>query len=66
MFHISVKFYVVTFHIGPKVNQYFVCELACTEFNCTGGPHYMRSFYLRIRVYVIENHPFLKNISTNL
>jgi hypothetical protein len=33
MFDISVKFYVVTFHLGPKVNQYFVCELACTEFN---------------------------------
>ena len=23
-----------------------------------GGPHYMRSFYLRICVYAIENDPF--------
>jgi len=26
-----------------------------TEY-CTGGPRYMRSFYLRIRVYAIVKH----------
>ena len=35
--------------------------VSCMEFykiECTGGPRYMRSFYLRIRVYAIgKNTP---------
>jgi len=37
-----------------------------TRGRCTGGPRYMRSFYLRIRVYAIEKWPFFWNISSNL
>jgi len=33
---------------------------------CTGGPHYMRSFYLRIHVYAIGKWPFFWNLSSNL
>ncbi len=36
------------------------------HFTCTGGPRYMRSFYLQFRVYAIENRPFLRNFSPNL
>ncbi len=32
----------------------------------TGGPRYMRSFYLRIRVFAIANWPYLWNLSPNL
>jgi hypothetical protein len=32
----------------------------------TGGPLYMRSFYLRIRVSAIANWPFFWNLSPNL
>ncbi len=32
----------------------------------TGGPRYMRSFYLWIRVSAIENWPFFCNLSPNL
>ncbi len=31
---------------------------AFTLFECTGGPRYMRSFYLRFRVYAIEKLAF--------
>ncbi len=32
----------------------------------TGDPHYMRSFYLRFRIYDIEKWPFFWNLSSNL
>jgi len=35
-------------------------------FQNTGGPHYMRSFYLQIHVYAIEKWPFFWNLSSNL
>jgi hypothetical protein len=40
----------------------------CTQtlFINTGGPRFMRSFYLQIRIYAIENDPYLYNLSSNL
>ena len=35
-------------------------------FTNTGGPRYMRSFYLRFCVYAIEKWPFSQNLSSNL
>ncbi len=35
-------------------------------FGGTGGPRYMRSFYMRFRVYAIEKWPFFWNLSSNL
>jgi len=32
----------------------------------TGGPRYMRSFYLRFHVYAIEKLAFFWNLSSNL
>jgi len=35
--------------------------------NCTtGGPRYMRSFYLQFRVYAIQKWPFFWDPSSNL
>ncbi len=34
-------------------------------FSCTGGPRYMRSFYLRFRVYAIQKWHFFWNLSSN-
>jgi len=32
----------------------------------TGGPHYMRSFYLWFQVYAIQKWPFFWDLSSNL
>jgi len=32
----------------------------------TGGPRYMRSFYLQFRIYAIQKWPFFWNLSSNL
>jgi len=32
---------------------------------CTGGPRYMRSFYLRFCVYATQKWPFFWNLSSN-
>jgi len=32
----------------------------------TGGPRYMRSFYLQFRIYAIRKWPFFWNLSSNL
>jgi len=43
-----------------------VCSLLNLWKDNTGGPRYMLSFYLRIRVYANEKWPFFWNLSSNL
>jgi len=45
----------------PRVMTFLDCKGMST-----GGPRYMQSFYLRIRVYAIEKWPFFWNLSSNL
>jgi hypothetical protein len=39
--------------------QILTVPCASVQFEYTGGPRYMRSFYLRIPIYAIENDPYL-------
>ncbi len=41
-------------HVFPNMSPY------------TGGPRYMRSFYMRFRIYAIEKWSFFWNLSSNL
>jgi len=45
--------------ISEKQNYY-------RYFKSTGGPRYMRTFYLRFRVYSIPKWPFFCNLTSNL
>jgi len=45
-----------------RTNKEFKAHL---DFHSTGGPPYMRSFYLRFHVYAIQKWPFFWNLSSN-
>jgi len=49
------------FDMHTKVNfsvYYHTVSMFISNLESTGGPRYMRSFYLRIRVNAIEKWPF--------
>ncbi len=47
----------ITFCIGQFILRILIC---------TGGPRYMKPFYLRFHVYAIEKWPFSWNLSSTL
>jgi len=38
----------------------------CILKHCTGGPRYIRTFYLRFHIYAIKIMAFQRNLSSNI
>jgi len=62
-----VDFCILSYRLKhfPSLSLLLVHFLILSQLN-TGRPRYMRSFYLRFRVYAIQKWPFFWNLSSNI
>ncbi len=52
-------------HRVPMTLRHAFIKILCNNVS-TGSPRYMRSFFLRFRIYLNEKWPFSWNLSSNL